>query len=352
MVSNEFNIEKELRNILNEELPTAAIIEAIPARKPRKILLKRILTLCEIFINRVEVQRQGRTRTYLINNKDSFSSEQEYQTYMVYGAQLIFLIRHSLMNESIDYYFTGRNANALIPEKEVLSNLAMIGEEAIGLTYALENKLIEKNKKRQMDSSAMSQWQKILQLASPNPVWDHEADDVLSNGHKMYSKNAIDENVYVIWTEGKERIKNTYYKYDGRMILFNEGWLWEWFLDKYYNITNFKITNSLKPLFEGNKMDNIRGTKQGDLRINDQWVQAKNKNEQIITVNAILEILYNLTKALKAYDMALDEGLDGKKEKTRLARLLNRYFIPKEVEGGQKQAREIANQLIEKLKIK
>lgn len=328
-----------------------AIAEAIPARKPKKILLKRILTLCKIFTSKIEIQRLGRTRTYLISNRDSFS-EEEYQTYMVYGAQLIFLIRHSLMNESIDYYFTGRNANALIPEKEVLTNLTMIGQEAVGLTYALENKLIEKNKKRQMDQSIMTQWQTVLELASPHPVWDHEADDTLENGHRMYSKNASDENVYVIWTEGKKRIKNTYYKNDGRMILFNEGWLWEWFLDKYYNTENFIITNSLKPLFKDRKMDNIRGTKQGDLRINGQWVQAKNKNEQIITVNAILEILYNLTKALEAYDLVLDEGLSGGKEKRRLANLLNRYFIPKEVEGGQKQAREIANQLIEKLKIK
>lgn len=351
MANNEFNIEKELRAILNEELPTAAIAEAIPARTPRKILLKRILALCKIFTNKVEVQRQGRTRSYLINNRDSFSDE-EYQTYMVYGAQLIFLIRQNLMNENIDYYFTGRHANALIPEKEVLSNLTLIGQEAIGLTYALENKLIEKNKKRQMDQSTMAQWQKVLQLASPYPAWDHGADDTLGNGHKMYSKNAADKNVYVVWTEGKARVKNTYYKNDGRMVLFNEGWLWEWFLDKYYNTENFTITNSLQPLFKGNKMDNIRGTKQGDLRINGQWVQAKNKNEQIITVNAILEILYNLTKALEAYDIALDEGLSGGKEKRRLANLLNRYFIPKEVEGGQKQAREIANQLIEKLKVK
>lgn len=351
MVSDEFNIEKELRTILNEELPVAAISEAIPARKPRKILLKRILALCKIFTNKVEVQRQGRTRTYLIGNRDAFS-EEEYQTYMVYGAQLIFLIRHSLMNESIDFYFTGRYANALIPEKEVLTNLTMIGQDAIGLTYALENKLIEKNKKRQMGQSAMAQWQKILQLASPHPVWDHETDDTLNNGHRMYSKNAADENVYVIWTEGKKRIKNTYYKNDGRMILFNEGWLWEWFLNKYYNAENFIITNSLKPLFEGSKMDVIRGTKQGDLRINNQWVQAKNKNEQIISANAVLEILYNLTKALEAYDIALDEGLNSEKEKRRLALLLNRYFVPKEIEGGQKHAREIANQLVEKLKLK
>ena len=351
MANDKFNIEKELRAILNEELPTVAIAEAIPTRAPRKILLKRILALCKIFTNKVEVQRQGRTRTYLIRNRNSFS-EEEYQTYMVYGAQLIFLIRHNLMNESIDYYFTGRNANALIPEKEVLTNLTMIGQEAVGLTYALENKLIEKNKKRQMDQSVMKQWAKILQLASPNPVWDHETDDTLSNGHRMYSKNAADENVYVVWTEGKARIKNTYYKNDGRMVLFNEGWLWEWFLDKYYNTENFTITNSLKPLFKDNKMDNIRGTKQGDLRINGQWVQAKNKNEQIITVNAILEILYNLTIALEAYDKALDEGLSSGKEKTKLARLLNRYFIPKEIEGGQKQAREIANQLVESLKLK
>jgi hypothetical protein len=47
-----------------------------------------------------------------------------------------------------------------------------------------------------------------------------------------------------------------------------------------------------------------------------------------------LEILYNLTKALEAYDSVLDEGLLGGKEKRRLALLLNRYFIPKEVEGG------------------
>ena len=210
MVSNDFNIEKELRAILNEELPTMAIAESIPARKPRKILLKRILTLCKIFTNKVEIQKQGRTRTYLINNRDSFSDE-EYQTYMVYGAQLIFLIRQNLMNENIDYYFTGRHANALIPEQEVLANLTMIGQEAIGLTYALENKLIEKNKKRQMDQSIMAQWQKVLQLASPHPVWDHKADDTLGNGHKMYSKNAADENVYVIWAEGKKRNKNTYY---------------------------------------------------------------------------------------------------------------------------------------------
>ena len=60
------------------------------------------------------------------------------------------------MNESIAYYFTGRNANALISEKEVLANLTMIGQNVIGLTYSLENKLIEQNTKRQMDQSIMN----------------------------------------------------------------------------------------------------------------------------------------------------------------------------------------------------
>ena len=55
MASDEFNIEKELRAILNEELPVAAIAEAIPARKPRQILLKRILALCKIFTNKIEI---------------------------------------------------------------------------------------------------------------------------------------------------------------------------------------------------------------------------------------------------------------------------------------------------------
>lgn len=348
----DFNLELELRHILEKSLPDAALTQSIPKRKSKQILLKTILNLCEKFTSTIEIQRVGRTRSYLVKNKDALSQD-TYQQYMVYGAQLIFLIRHRLMDEPIDYYFTGDNANALIPEHEVLQELTMVSKDAVGLTYALEKKLIEAQKKRQMDSSALKQWQRIQQLSETSKIWDHSADWFMNKRHAMYQKNNIDQNVYAMWSGGESRTITTYYNYEGDMILFNQGWLWEWFLDKYYNNDNFEIKNSLKPLFEGNtRMDNIRATKQGDLKINGRWVQAKNRNEQIIAVNAILEIIYNLTAVLKLYDQQLSDGSVSKRTETRLKTLLNRYFIPKEIEGGKEEVRKKVEEILDMLRQK
>lgn len=348
----DFNLELELRHILEKSLPDAALTQSMPKRRSRQMLLKTIIGLCEKFTSTIEIQRVERTRTYVVGNKNALSQD-TYQQYMVYGAQLIFLIRHRLMNESIDYYFTGDNANALIPEHEVLQELTMVSKDAVGLTYALEKKLIEAQKKRQMDSSALKQWQRVQQLSETSKIWDHSAEWLMDKRHAMYQKNSIDQNIYVMWSGGESRTMTTYYNYDGNMILFNQGWLWEWFLDKYYNSDGFEIKNSLKPLFEGNtRMDNIRATKQGDLKINGQWVQAKNKNEQIIAVNAILEIIYNLTAILKLYDQQLSNGSVSKYTEMRLKTLLNRYFIPKEIQGGKEEVQKKIEEILDMLRQK
>lgn len=344
-----FNLELELRHILEKNLPNAALTASMPQRRSKQILLKTILSLCEKFTSVINIQRVGKTRSYIVGNENDLSQE-TYEQYMVYGAQLIFLIRHRLMDEPIDYYFTGKKANALIPEAEVLSELTMVSKDAVGLTYALENKLVETQRKGKMKSGVLQQWERIMRLSDISNVWDHGADEEIGNSHDMYQKNGADENIYITWNNGKARTVSTYYNYNGSMILFNQGWLWEWFLDKYHNSENFQITNSLKPLFEGNtRGDNIRGTKQGDLKINGRWVQAKNRNEQIISVNAILEILYNLTTTLKLYDAQLSSGQVSKTTETRLKTLLNRYFIPKEIEGGKEMIKKTTEELLKML---
>ena len=51
----DFNLELELRHILEKSLPDAALTQSIPKRKSKQILLKTILNLCEKFTNTIEI---------------------------------------------------------------------------------------------------------------------------------------------------------------------------------------------------------------------------------------------------------------------------------------------------------
>ena len=316
----------------------------------RSSLLQTIINLCEVFTKNVMIERTSRRghALYSITNRNEID-DTSYNNYMVYGAKLIFLIRHKLLNETIDFYFTGETSNALIAEKDVLANLTMVSNHAVGLTYSLEQHLIQHASKERMKKSVMAQWETIKRLADTDGIWDGSAD-VKIKGHQAYKKNGADANIFATFA-GDNSVLSTYYNLNGSYRFYNQGWLWEWFLDKYYNSDSFEIKGSLQPLFEGTKTDNIRGTRQGDLRIKGQWVQAKNKNESIITVNSILEILFNLTATLKQLQIELKESSVSSKTVQTLTTQLNRFFIPKEIKAGEKKAEEYLSQIFSMLGI-
>jgi len=51
----DFNLELELRHILEKSLPDAALTQSMPKRRSKQMLLKTILGLCEKFTSTIEI---------------------------------------------------------------------------------------------------------------------------------------------------------------------------------------------------------------------------------------------------------------------------------------------------------
>jgi hypothetical protein len=51
----DFNLELELRHILEQSLPDAALTQSMPKRRSKQMLLKTILGLCEKFTSAIEI---------------------------------------------------------------------------------------------------------------------------------------------------------------------------------------------------------------------------------------------------------------------------------------------------------
>lgn len=351
----DIDLRQELTPILEKLLTDEAGVGLLREIQNETNNLDLILKMCKVVQNKLQIQQTMNAK----NNAFSYSignSVNNQNDYLVYGAKLIFLIRATLTGKYIDFYFNGAGSAALVSGKDVIDNFIIRKRgEAVGLSTALEKALVKKSDKK-MDTNLYNHWSNLSEMAKVQDIYKKGTNvgDIIKKGHNTYQKTyAPDNNVFALFDGGTDHKIATYYLVDGEYKYFNMGWLWEWFLEKHLKNKKMAINQtSLAYLFKDTKIDNIRGTQQGDIRKRGQDIQAKNYNETIITTNSILEILYNLVQVLTEYKAALQNGHGVTEAKNNIKEKLREYFIPQEIKTANAMAQKATQIVLSEIKTK
>lgn len=316
-----------------------------------KTNLDAILFLLDALRSKITIQ----TRTNNYGTFYSFSKHRGLRTergdLMTYGAKVVYSLREFFNQEQIQFdigitTMKGEHKAATISQREVLKNLSQVGKKAIGLSTKMEKLLIESENSQSFGNSMMNQWSKIVQWADVSRDYDGSSEG--SPDRDAYRSEDTDTNVYLRFSGGKRRHPSKYYRNE---IYFNNGWLWQWFLQLAKGTEDGpKIIAEMEDLSyffdSGNfKVDNILGTKEGDVRtLEGQQVQAKMNNNTIIRFNTILQIIDELHKALLdlQQDFTSQESIDNVSNKIK-------EFLMPTVPVLNKEAQEILSSLIQPL---
>ena len=277
---------------------------------------------------------------------------------MVFATQLIYTLRTFITNSNIDFLFgatlpNGDHVSAIIPQEQVLTNLSVTRRKAVGISLSIQAELIRAQQNNNMSKIRQDHWKLIESLAEPEyskTAKYRYVKDKSGRAHRAYQSQKQDFKVYLSFF-GKQPMKY----YGDSLIHFNNGWLWEWYNNIYYNASDAEYTaieasllsGSLEPLI--NTPDFIRGTKQGDFVITsrNQDIQAKYNNIKIISYNNIREIIYELRATLL---LLQTEGSNSAQGQAQLTALLKKHFIPETVRKGQKTIEEYTEKLIKEFK--
>ena len=153
--------------------------------------------------------------------------------------------------------------------------------------------------------------------------------------HKIYQNTITDAKIY-FYFKGRSAQKTHFLYKNGAQVIFNKGWLWEWFNAWYYNADNSEKEMFKKEVEQNNisriigVTDYIRGTKEGDFRTRmGQELQAKYDNARIISFNSIRLIIHELRLSLEQLQQ---EQIDSASQATTLRKVLDDYFIPETTE--------------------
>lgn len=365
------------RGQLSRIVPNALRQEIDKIKQDKSIITNAqlILNLCKIITNKLDIQLrkqyiQESKRTILLydkGEKSSIKDDMEEEQIMIYGAQLIYMIRTFLFNEKITYHFGVKNskgehlADAFVSQDQVLKNLSKIsGKNAIGVTNAIQKELIKKQKGKGLKTTRPNLWSRVVYLSEV--VYNENSqkidmDNKEKNVHWAYQNQKMDNFIYLKFS-GKQKIK--YYDMKGtgkreNLMPFNTGNLWEWYNSQLYgadDATYNYIYDSIQigrllPIMQG--QDFIRGTKQGDFKAaNGQWIQSKYGNEKIISYNNIRQVVFQLQKSLEEF---INNNND-QTIKDNLIDVLQEHFIPEAVNIGEKDGKQIVDDLLNKFQAK
>lgn len=370
MDSQFLDLRQEISKIARDTLPKE--VQPIIANS-NLTNLDLILQLCEVLIQKLNIEiikdNQGKAR-YIGSSETA-----QDQSLLVFGAQLIYLVRQFFQDEEIIFHFGVTNdkgqylADAMIKQSEVLSNFQVIHNQAIGLSTAIQQQLISTASTHAASTNLkrVNQWSQVEKLSqglyikgSYNNV--HKID-VRKTGAKRASnayQSAVSDKLVYLKFSYKKPVKVTrYYDKTGGharskddLQFFNRGWLWEWYNsilygasdEDYIETKNAIDVDSIFPIIK--KQDNIRGTKQGDFTDSlGRQIQSKYTNEKIISYNSIMEIVKQLYGALSMYKA-------NKTSVNNIANLIekiNEYFIPKSAEIGTDIANNSLKSILQKL---
>ena len=360
------NLSSELMSIVSDEYKLG--IQEILNNADITNNAQLLLALCKIVTQKIDiytaqVKAYGQVLT-IYKGKTNLSKQMEDEL-MVYGAQLIYLIRSFVQDEEIMFHMATKDqdgkykADAFIPQSQVLKNLSATKTNAIGVSIALQNQLISTNSVNTLSLKRENLWKRVEYLSEARylPGKNIGKIDMRKAGEKKahwaYQSQKKDMMIYLKFS-GKQITK--YYdtvgngKRDG-LQSFNNGWLWEWYNSVLYGGTEEQIDlvntsikqGSLKPIIF--QKDYTPGTKQGDFQnLLGQQVQSKYNNEKIISYNNIRHILYKLDISLTQY---IQEG-QTLNASQNLLEVLQEHFFPESVRIGENYGNNKINELLNK----
>ena len=368
MQVGELNLVQELMKIIPDELRLG--VQEVVQTQHLKSNAEVILALCRIITQKIDIytvqkyNQQTKERFTLYKRKNDIDNSIE-QELMVYGAQLIYLLRSFITNEDIVFHMASFDsqrryqADAFVPQDQILQNLSVIKGEAVGVTLALQKELIQNNQKNFMEMKRENLWKRVEYLSEAvyRPGRNVAKIDMRSSqakkAHWAYQSQKKDNAIYLKFS-GKRAEK--YYDVSGSgkrdaLQHFNNGWLWEWYNAilyggsdiEYAEVTASIKSGSLLPIIQ-NK-DYTPGTKQGDFQTaSGQQVQSKYGNTKIISYNNIRHIVYKLEQVLTLFVAESDNVT----VQNKLLAVLQEHFIPESANVGNAFAQDMAQQLLSK----
>ena len=300
----------------------------------------------------------------LYGRKSTNLSNEEEQQLMIYGAQLIYLIRQFIQEEEILFHMATKTndgkyeTSAFIPQKEILKNLSATKKTAIGVSTAMQKFLIKNNQNNLLEFKRKNLWQRVEYLAEARYITGKNINkiDMRKSGakraHWAYQSQKKDIQVYLKFA-GNQVVK--YYDVNNSgtrdsLLAFNNGWLWEWYNsilyggedNEYLIMTDAIQRGSIKYVIQ--KPDFTPGTKEGDFQdLLGRQIQSKYGNEKIISFNNIRHIIFDLEIALTNYMQ------NGQNAANNLISVLNEHFFPESANIGSLYANDVVDQLLLKL---
>lgn len=365
------NLAKELREIVADEYKNA--IDDILTKENVTTNAEVILQLCKIITSQIDIVIHKRYFPWIngmgnVYNRKTELLEEDENKLMIYGTQLIYLLRTFIHDEEITFHMASKSADgkysasAFIPQSQILTSLSATSKTAIGVSKILQKELIVKNQTNELfNIKRKNMWSRVEYLSEARYITGRNINkiDMRKNGakraHWAYQSQKKDNQVYLKFS-GKQYIK--YYDMNNSgsresLMNFNNGWLWEWYnkilygsSDEQYNEANQSLLHgSLRPIMLG--PDWTPGTKEGDFQdLQGRQIQSKYANTKIISYNNIRHIIYDLEIALTQY---LEEG---KNAENKLINVLNEHFFPESANIGNAFANDIANNLLKKFDAK
>lgn len=364
------DLTKELHDVVSSEFKQE--IENIFKKENITSNAQVILSLCKIITNKINIIEHeqympwlnGKGKVYRRENNISQELEKEL---MVYGTQLIYLLRTFIHNETITFHMSSRSKNgsysasALVPQSEILKSLSAVSSKSIGVTTEVQKGLINKYKfNTAFQIKRKNLWQQVEYLATP---WiDTKTSKAIEikkkkdgSPHLAYQSLKKDIMVYIAYHGNGENNYTKYYDMTesgtkDSLMVFNNGWLWEWynkilqgFSEEDYLNANMSIENgSLRPIMLG--ADYTPGTKEGDFQdMYGRQIQSKYANSKIISFNNIRHVIYDLERALIQY---INEEKDAP---NNLLNILQEHFFPETVNNGNAYINEVSQNLLKNL---
>lgn len=330
--------------------------------------VKTIQTYLYNFLNLIEVERrknkhQGGTYYILKNFKNN--NNDVNKRIMLVGGRLVFLLRSFLTGEKIDFLLGGSDANntSLYVVKEeqdtILTKLqSNMKEECLELESSLFSlKSLENSSNKfepQMkDFDFQSIWQQILNLADYTKISysNYLFPPITLDNHEYYGKLSQDFDVFISYRTSETGMvqKYGYYYKNKKMINYNKGWLFQWYLDTILqnhidNLTRGLSEGKLNYLIQGT--ENIPGYQGGDSFImnnNESQIlhqyQIKYQNQTVISYTSIVTVLQRLQLALSTYNY--EKEYLTKERIKRIAKIFANKNLPKINKGYQKRLEDL-----------
>lgn len=296
------------------------------------------------------------------NNRMSYSysynkiRKNTFKQITLIGALLVFRIRQFLLQESITFSLGATDDKGQLFERQITQDelFERIGQQRLKLRSSLSSHAIMLSKSLERYNNEdfkqvgeLNLWPSILQLAFGGPREKNNGNDI-DTRPKFYQKDSADENVYVRYSEGKRQILQYYYDRN-KLIYFNRGWLYEWYMEylsenpeNEIELSKHILKHSLAPLFEGRRIDSVEGYKGGDyISATGQQMQAKYFNQQMITFTSIITVLkemqniftiwkngYDIEKASESFaKLFTDDATVIEKLNTTYSNIINQQLL-------------------------